>query len=100
MLFAYKNANVLKAITTDNGLEFYDHQEMAEKLSTSIYFTDAYSSWQKGAIENANKLIRQYFPKDTDFRQVKDRQVKDVQYKLNLRPRKKINFKKPIEVFF
>lgn len=100
MLFAYKNTDALKTITTDNGVEFYDHQEIAKKLHTVIYFADSYASWQKGAIENTNKLIRQYFPKGTDFREVTDYEVKFVQHKLNKRPRKKLNFEKPVVKFF
>lgn len=56
MLAPYKGH--IKSITTDNGCEFYVHQAIAEGLNTNVYFTDPYSSWQKGAIENANGLIR------------------------------------------
>ncbi|WP_289761500.1 IS30 family transposase, partial [uncultured Duncaniella sp.] len=71
---------------TDNGTEFYNHQEFAKALCTRVYFADSYASWQKGAIENANKLIRQYLPKGTDFRLVSDHDVMQVQRKLNQRP--------------
>ena len=57
-------------ITTDNGIEFRNHQRIAKKLNTTVYFTDPYCSWQKGAVENMNKLLRQYFPKGTDFNSV------------------------------
>ncbi len=100
MLFPFRKTNVLKTITTDNGIEFFDHQEFAEVLCTSVYFADSYASWQKGAIENANKLIRQYFPKGTDFRMVTDEQIKKVQYKLNRRPREKLNFSTPLKEFY
>ena len=62
-----------------------------------ILQTLIYASWQKGAIENANKLIRQYFPKGTDFRLVSDDEVLQVQRKLNQRPRAKINFSSPLK---
>lgn len=100
MLFPFRKTPALKTITTDNGIEFYDHQDFAKVLSTTVYFADSYASWQKGAIENANKLIRQYFPKGTDFRLVSDKQVQEVQYKLNRRPREKINFSTPLKEFY
>ena len=100
MLFPFRKTPALKTITTDNGTEFYDHQDFAKALCTTVYFADSYASWQKGAIENANKLIRQYFPKGTDFRLVSDKQVRDIQYKLNRRPREKINFSTPLKEFY
>ena len=59
-----------------------------------------YSAWQKGAVENANKLIRQYFPKGTDFNAVTAEQIRNVQFKINRRPREKLNFDSPKNVFF
>jgi len=100
MLFHFRKTPALKTITTDNGTEFHDHQEFGKALCTTVYFADSYSSWQKGAIENANKLIHQYFPKGTDFRTVTDRQVQDVISKINRRPRKKILFSTPVKEFF
>ncbi len=100
MLFPFRKTDALKTITTDNGVEFYDHQEFAKALCTNVYFADSYASWQKGAIENANKLIRQYFPKGTDFRLVTDEQVMNVQHKLNRRPREKLLFSTPLKEFY
>ena len=100
MLFPFRKTCALRTITTDNGIEFLDHQEFARALCTTVYFTDSYASWQKGAIENANKLIRQYFPKGTDFRRVTDDEVMMVQRKLNRRPREKINFSTPVKEFY
>lgn len=74
-LMPYKG-NMLRTITTDNGSEFAEHEWMARNLHTKIYFTDAYSSWQKGTIENANKLIRQYIPKGTDISTITDKKSK------------------------
>src|SRR5690554_540737 len=65
MLLPYKDK--LKTITTDNGTEFAAHEEITRKLGVPVYFTDPYSFWQKGAIEHANKLIRQYIPKEASF---------------------------------
>lgn len=91
--------NVL-TITTDNGSEFVKHSRISNGLSTTVYFADSYASWQKGAIENMNKLVRQYLPKGTDFRDVADEYVKNVQYKLNRRPREKLDFSTPKDEFF
>ena len=80
----------LKTITTDNGSEFAEHEWIAHRLALDIYFTDAYASWQKGAIENTNKLIRQYITKGTDISTVTDKRIKMIQAKINRRPRGKI----------
>ena len=104
LLFPYRK--FVKTITTDNGLEFAEHKEITKQLSirgmqpVKVYFTDTYSSWQKGAIENANKLIRQYIPKKTDFNKLSDKFVKEVQYKINRRPREKLYFSTPKDEFF
>ena len=104
LLFPYRQ--FVKTITTDNGLEFAAHKEITRQLSIKgmqpikVYFTDAYSSWQKGAIENANKLIRQYIPKKTDFKKLTDQFIKEVQYKINRRPREKLHFSTPKKEFF
>lgn len=67
-------------IMTDNGSEFAHHKYIARKLGTTVYFADSYCSWQKGAIENANKLIRQYLPKGTDFRLHSESVIRQIQY--------------------
>ena len=90
----------MKTITTDNGTEYYDHREFARVLKTEVYFTDSFCSWHKGTIENANKPVRQYFPKGTDFRDVSDEEVLAVQLKLNRRLRKKLGFSTPTEEFY
>lgn len=87
-------------ITTDNGVEFHDHQWLAKMLDTTVYFADPYCSGQKGAVENANKLLRQYFPKGTDFREVSQEELNQVQYKINRRPRAKLGFISPKVAFF
>lgn len=85
LLMPYRK-NVL-TITTDNGTEFACHKKSAKTLGTKVFFADSYDSWQKGAIENMNKLVRQYIPKGTDFRLIEDDFIKKVQYKINRRPR-------------
>ena len=87
------------SITTDNGTEFAEHKLITKMLHTKVYFTHPYSSWEKGLIENTNKLIRQYIPKDTDFSSLSDDYILFVQTELNLRPRKLLNFFSPKQKF-
>lgn len=87
------------SITTDNGTEFADHKYIARMLHTKVYFTHPYSSWEKGLIENTNKLVRQFIPKDTDFSSLSDDYILFVQSELNLRPRKLLNFSSPKQIF-
>lgn len=98
LLTAYINS--VHTITGDNGTEFADHQAIAKKLKTSFFFTHPYASWEKGLIENTNKLIRQYIPKKTNFEHLNYQQIKQIQHKLNNRPRAKLNFYSPKEMFF
>jgi IS30 family transposase len=104
LLFPYRNT--LKTITTDNGCEFAAHLEITRLLSMKnrdkviVYFADSYSSWQKGAIENANKLIRKYIPKKSNFDDFSDKRIMEIQKKLNLRPREKLDFDTPKNRFF
>ena len=65
----------------------------------ATYFADPYSAWQRGGNENANLWIRYYFPKKTDFSTITDEELKDVEYELNNRPRKRLGFMTPQEVF-
>jgi IS30 family transposase len=88
------------SITGDNGTEFANHRAIAKALKTNFYFTHPYSSWEKGLIENTNKLVRQYFPKKTNFNTLNNQQIKEIQYKINNRPRKNLNFYSPKELFF
>lgn len=92
-------ADQVLTITLDNGLEFAQHELIAKNLSTDIYFAHPYSSWQRGINENTNGLIRQYFPKGTDFTKVTDNHVQYVMDQINNRPRKTRGFKSPNELF-
>ena len=87
-----------RSITTDNGTEFAAHQIIARELNTTVYFAHPYSSWEKGAIENMNGLIRQYIPKKTDFKGISKAYIKHIMDKLNNRPRKKNDFNTPNEM--
>ena len=98
LLLAYKNH--VHTITGDNGTEFAEHQSIAKALKTSFFFTHPYSAWEKGLIENTNKFIRQYIPKKTNFNKINQQQIKNIQYKINNRPRKNLNFNSPKECFF
>lgn len=89
----------VKTITFDNGLEFVDHEVIAEGLSADIYFAHPYDSWERGTNENTNGLIQQYFPKGTDFNEVTDTQVQAVMDRLNNRPRKTRGCRSPNELF-
>lgn len=99
LLLPYKG-EMLKTITTDNGSEFAEHEWITKHLNVPVYFADSYCSWQKGGVENENKLIRQYIPKGTDISTVTDGKIKKIQYKLNERPRGKLNFSTPKECFY
>ena len=81
--------------TLDNGLEHANHGEFGVKA----YFADPYASWQRGGNENCNLWIRYYFPKGTDFGTITDDELKDVEWELNNRPRKRLKFRTPQEVF-
>ena len=89
----------VQTITFDNGKEFTGHELIAERLSCKTYFAKPYHSWERGQNENANGLLRQYFPKSMELIDVENGTVIDAVHKLNDRPRKCLNFKTPYEVF-
>lgn len=89
-----------KSITYDNGSENYYHQEVNFHLKTKSYFCKPYHSWEKGAIENTNGLIRRFIPKKTDLAQFSQEQLDQIENLLNHRPRKCLGFKTPFQVFF
>lgn len=88
----------LHTITADNGKEFAHHQSVAEQLNIDHYFAKPYHSWERGSNENLNGLIRQYFKKSTDFESLTQQQIKEVENKLNSRPRKRFAYENPIFV--
>ena len=85
-------------ITADNGKEFAYHEEICEALDADVYFAHPYSSWERGLNENTNGLLRQYFPKKTDFKKVTQSEVKRAVERLNARPRKLLGFKTPSDL--
>jgi IS30 family transposase len=98
MLLPYKRH--VKTITTDNGSEFADFKYIERHIDTQVFFAHPYSSWEKGRIENINGLVRQYITKDMKLNDIDDETIKQVQYKLNRRPRKKLDFDTPKSSFF
>ncbi|MCU7879301.1 MAG: IS30 family transposase [Candidatus Thiodiazotropha sp. (ex Lucinoma aequizonata)] len=91
-------SNIL-TITLDNGLEFSDHDIIAQGLDADIYFAHPYCSWERGINENTNGLIQQYFPKGNDFNKVSDEQIEQVMDRLNNRPRRTRGGRSPNELF-
>lgn len=83
-----------RSMTYDNGIENRDH----EAVGVPSYFCDPYSSWQKGGVENANKMIRRFFPKGTDFRAVSQKDLDRVVSILNRKPRKILGYRTALEV--
>jgi len=90
---------IRKTLTVDNGKEFSLFKDIEEKTGLTIYFADPYASWQRGLNENTNKLLRQYFPKGMDFRQINNQELAIKVKILNNRPRKCLNYQTPHEVY-
>lgn len=87
------------SITYDNGTEFASHKMIERKTKTVVYFANPYHSWERGTVENANGLIRQFFPKRSSFATITNEDVQRVERLLNRRPRKRLNYLTPFEVF-
>ena len=94
------NGHSAKTLTVDNGREFYGHKEITKSTNVTVYFADPYASWQRGSNENANGLLRRYFPKGTDFSKVTAQQLRRAVEKINLMPRKLLNWKSAYEVHY
>ncbi|WP_067521279.1 IS30 family transposase, partial [Endozoicomonas ascidiicola] len=88
-----------KTITYDNGKEFVQHEEVDKALKCDSYFAAPYHSWERGQNENANGLLRQYFPKSMELNNVTEKEVIIAVDKLNNRPRKCLDYKTPYEAF-
>lgn len=91
---------VVHTVTSDNGREFAWHEIIAEELKADFYFAHAYASWERGLNENTNGLVRQYFPKQCDFKTIDEDDVVYVVERLNHRPRKTLGYRTPYEVFY
>lgn len=88
-----------RTMTFDNGKEFADHQRLARRLDLAVYFAKPYCSWQRGTNENTNGLLRQFLPKGTDLKSVSWQELKHYTRLLNDRPRKRLGYRTPAEVF-
>jgi IS30 family transposase len=93
------NGQKVRSITYDNGKEFAEHEQINEILNCQSFFAEPYHSWERGLNENTNGLIRQYFPKGMDLRNLSPEKIRLVQDRLNDRPRKTLGFKSPREVW-
>jgi len=91
--------SLVHTITFDNGGEFAKHEAMSSLLGAQCYFSQPYHSWERGLNEHTNGLIRQFFPKSTNFNEVTHLQIQEVEELLNNRPRKSLNYKTPFEIF-
>ena len=89
----------VKTLTFDNGSEFVKHERIARALEATTYFAHPYSSWERGINENTNGLLRQFFPKQTDFRKISWQQVTEAVDLLNNRPRKTRGYQTPNQLF-
>ncbi len=89
----------IKTVTFDNGKEFACHKEIATTLNRKTYFAKPYHSCERGQNENANGLLRQYFPKQMELIDVTKKEVYDAVHKLNGRPQKCLGYKTHYEVF-
>lgn len=97
--FKYIPNQLVKTFTSDNGKEFSKFKELEKELEVYCYFANPYHSWERGTNENTNGLLRRYFPKGTDFRQLTKEEVNKAVWSINNRPRKCLEFKTPLEVF-
>jgi IS30 family transposase len=89
-----------KSLTYDRGSEMSEHRLFSQETKIKVYFADPHAPWQRGTNENTNGLIRQYFPKGTDFHTVSLATIREVERRLNSRPRKVLGFYTPSECFY
>lgn len=87
----------IHTITSDNGTEFADHEYIQKELNVDFYFARPYHSWERGANENLNGLVRQYIPKGISFEYITQKEIEQITEKINIRPRKRLGFLSPKE---
>ena len=87
-----------RTITYDNGSENVEHRKTNKKLGTQSYFCNPYHSWEKGSVENAVGLVRRFLPKKTDFAKITQHHLNRIEYLINDRPKKCLDFQTPLEV--
>jgi len=88
-----------KTLTYDQGGEMAEHKLFYQESNITVYFAHPQSPWERGSNENTNGLLRQYFPKSTDFTKISRERLKEVQDELNDRPRKTLDWDSPHERF-
>lgn len=98
-VFSRLPLSLRKTLTYDRGPEMASHQKFTKKTKVKVFFCDPQSPWQRGSNENTNGLIRQFFPKGTDFSRIDLKRIRSVERLLNDRPRKVLNYRKPKELF-
>jgi len=89
-----------QTLTRDRGAENLGYEELEKTVGIRCFFAHAYHSWERGSNENINGLVRRFFPKKTDFRTITDEEIRRVEYLLNSRPRKRLGWKTPYQVFY
>ncbi len=87
-------------LTRDRGSENLGYERLEAELGIRCFYAHAYSSWERGSNENGNGLVRRFFPKGTDFNAISDEEIRMVEYLLNTRPRKRLGWKTPYQVFY
>ena len=97
--FKHVPRHMKKSMTYDNGTEMAQHALFTKNTKTDVYFADPYSPWQRGTNENTNGLLRSFFPKGTDLSLITKKQLKQVEIKLNQRPRRILNYETPANIF-
>jgi IS30 family transposase len=86
------------SLTIDSDISFQKHEEMSSMIGAPVYFCHPYSAWEKGGVENTNGLIRQYIPKGSDISKYSKKYIREIEFKLQNRPRKCLGYKTPMEV--
>lgn len=94
-----KHEGRVQTVTVDNGTEFHDYGRVERLTGATFYFARPYHSWERGSNENANGLIRQYLPKGESMAGLSQRQCNSIARRLNTRPRKRLEFKTPLECY-
>ena len=91
--------DAVKTITCDRGSEFSNWRRIEEELNCDMYFADPYCAWQKGTNENLNGLLREFYPKGKNLERVSEKTLKKNLALINARPKKVLNFQKPVDLF-
>ena len=90
---------LLHTLTSDNGKEFANHRRISSTLEVDFFFAKPHHPWERGSNENCNRLVRQFFPKGTDFTNISKQEIHAVEENINNRPRKRHGFLSPIQIF-